>query len=123
MKKIPENWNRVVKPEDTVVVAGDISWAMSHTGAVADLRFLDSLNGKKIIGRGNHDYWWTSMKKLGELCADEGFTTLRFLYQQCVRGRDLHSRRVARMVYRRVEPPYAGECRLSEDRRERGDTP
>lgn len=80
MKKITENWNRVVKPEDTVVVAGDISWAMSHTGAVADLRFLDSLNGKKIIGRGNHDYWWTSMKKLGELCADEGFTTLSFLY-------------------------------------------
>ncbi len=79
-EKLRERWNRVVSPEDTVVISGDISWAMSHTGAVEDLRFLEGLNGSKIIGRGNHDYWWTSLTKLNALCADQGFQTLRFLY-------------------------------------------
>ena len=79
-EKIRKNWNATVSPNDTVVVAGDISWAMSHTGALADLKFLDALNGQKIIGRGNHDYWWTSLTKLNRFCADENLTTLRFLY-------------------------------------------
>lgn len=79
-ERLRKNWNTVVKPDDTVVVAGDISWAMSHTGALADLNFIDRLNGKKIIGRGNHDYWWTSMTKLNAFCAENGLSTLRFLY-------------------------------------------
>lgn len=79
-EKLQTRWNRVVTPEDTVVIAGDISWAMSHTGAVEDLRFIHNLNGKKIIGRGNHDYWWTSLTKLNKLCEENGFDSIRFLY-------------------------------------------
>lgn len=79
-EKLKKRWNSVVEPEDTVVIAGDISWAMSHTGALADLRLLQQLNGKKIIGRGNHDYWWTSLTKLNKLCGEEGLTSLSFLY-------------------------------------------
>ncbi len=79
-EKLRSRWNKLITNDDTVVIAGDISWAMSHIGAAADLRFLDMLNGHKIIGRGNHDYWWTSMKKLNELCEKEKLTTLRFLY-------------------------------------------
>jgi len=79
-EKLRERWNRVVSDEDTVVIAGDISWAMSHTGAASDLRFIEELNGQKIIGRGNHDYWWTSLTKLNALCTECGFKTLRFLY-------------------------------------------
>jgi len=79
-EKLKKRWNSVVDPEDTVVIAGDISWAMSHTGALADLRFLEALNGKKIIGRGNHDYWWTSLTKLNKMCAEEGLASLSFLY-------------------------------------------
>ena len=79
-EKLAARWNRVVTPDDTVVIAGDISWAMSHTGAVEDLRFIENLNGKKIIGRGNHDYWWTSLKKLNALCKENGFKTIKFLY-------------------------------------------
>ena len=83
-QKLKERWNSIVSDTDTVVIAGDISWAMSSRGAVADLRFLDDLNGKKIIGRGNHDYWWTSMKKLGELCEAEGLRSLSFLYNNAI---------------------------------------
>ncbi len=79
-EKLRTRWNKLVTPEDTVVIAGDISWAMSHTGALEDLKFLDSLNGQKIIGRGNHDYWWTSLTKLNAFCEENGLTTLRFLY-------------------------------------------
>lgn len=79
-EKLRSGWNRVVTDEDTVVIAGDISWAMNHTGAIEDLKFLNELNGTKIIGRGNHDYWWTSLTKLNKLCADNGFDSLKFLY-------------------------------------------
>ena len=78
--KLKKRWNSVVDPEDTVVIAGDISWAMSHTGALEDLRFIEALNGKKIIGRGNHDYWWASLTKLNNLCRDNVLSSISFLY-------------------------------------------
>ncbi len=78
--KLEKNWNSVVTDEDTVVIAGDISWAMSHMGAVKDFEFINRLKGKKIIGKGNHDYWWTSLKKLGEMLDTFGYDTVRFLY-------------------------------------------
>lgn len=83
-EKLKKRWNSVVNPEDTVVIAGDISWAMSHTGALEDLRFIESLNGKKIIGRGNHDYWWTSLTKLNAFCHDNGLESISFLYNNAV---------------------------------------
>ncbi|MCI8388511.1 MAG: serine/threonine protein phosphatase [Clostridiales bacterium] len=86
--RLKENWNRLVSSSDTVVIAGDISWAMSHTGAVEDLRFIENLNGNKIIGRGNHDYWWTSIKKLTDLCEQNGFHTLQFLYNNAFEVED-----------------------------------
>ena len=79
-EKLKKRWNSLVTPDDTVVIAGDISWAMSHTGALEDLRFIENLNGKKIIGRGNHDYWWTSLTKLNKMCEEQGLSTIRFLY-------------------------------------------
>ena len=78
--KLEKNWNSVVTSEDTVVIAGDISWAMSHMGAAKDFEFINRLNGQKIIGKGNHDYWWTSIKKLNEMLETFGYNTVRFLY-------------------------------------------
>ena len=78
--KLEKNWNSVVTDDDTVVIAGDISWAMSHMGAVKDFDFINRLKGKKIIGKGNHDYWWTSLKKLGEMLDTFRYDTIRFLY-------------------------------------------
>ena len=74
-----ENWLDTVGSDDTVLIAGDISWAMHLHEVIADLRFLDQLPGEKILLRGNHDYWWASMNKLQELCEREDFRSLRFL--------------------------------------------
>ena len=59
--KIQENWQKMVSPEDLVLVAGDISWAMKLDEAVADLKWLDKLNGNKIIIKGNHEFWWSGI--------------------------------------------------------------
>ena len=62
--KLQENWHRVVGPEDTVILGGDLSWALKLEEAAADLAFLHGLPGRKIIFRGNHDYWWKSYAKV-----------------------------------------------------------
>ncbi len=79
-EKLKEYWNYMVMPEDTVVVPGDISWAMKLDEAVEDFRFINSLNGNKIIMKGNHDYWWQSMKKLEEFVEEHSFDTITFLH-------------------------------------------
>ena len=79
-KKIEENWRALVTDEDTVVLPGDISWGVDLADAEADLAFLEALPGKKIIGRGNHDYWWTTAAKMNRFTAEKGFSTLSFLY-------------------------------------------
>lgn len=62
--KVKENWLATVQPEDVVLVCGDISWAMSLEGAAPDLQWLARLPGRKILLRGNHDYWWSGPTKL-----------------------------------------------------------
>ena len=62
--RLKEAWQDTVSPEDLVLVPGDISWAMYLADAVADLGFLGSLNGVKLLLRGNHDYWWQSVTKV-----------------------------------------------------------
>jgi predicted phosphohydrolase len=62
--KIERNWRQVVHEDDVVLVAGDLSWAMKLEGARPDLEWLDSLPGKKVLIRGNHDYWWTTLRKV-----------------------------------------------------------
>jgi len=65
VEKLRENWNRVVGEADTVVIAGDISWARRYEDALPDLEFInEKLNGKKIILKGNHDFWWVSLGKM-----------------------------------------------------------
>lgn len=56
-EKLTRGWNSVVSPDDTVVVAGDISWGMTLEEAAPDLEFLSALNGQKLILKGNHDFW------------------------------------------------------------------
>lgn len=63
---IQEDWQRRVAPQDTVLIPGDISWAMGFDEARANLNDIAGLPGQKIILRGNHDYWWPSLKRLGE---------------------------------------------------------
>lgn len=64
MKKLEEGWRAAVTNDDTVLINGDISWAMALADAKEDLLFIDSLPGKKVLLRGNHDYWWPGYSKL-----------------------------------------------------------
>ena len=80
-KRIREAWENTVGDGDTVVVAGDISWAMSMDEALTDLAYLDRLPGRKLIGRGNHDYWWGTVYKMKKFFVEQnGLSTIDFLY-------------------------------------------
>jgi predicted phosphohydrolase len=79
-QKIKEAWEKTVKPEDTVVLAGDISWAMALKDAEADLAFFHALPGKKILLKGNHDYWWETIAKMNRFLEERDWTDLSFLY-------------------------------------------
>lgn len=77
-EKIQENWIKIVKEEDTVLVAGDISWSMRMEDGREDLEFIHKLPGKKIFVKGNHDYWWTSITKLNSMYEDMNFIQNNF---------------------------------------------
>ena len=79
VRLLGENWLAAVGPDDTVLIPGDISWGMSLDEALPDLQYLDQLPGKKILSRGNHDYWWSSIRKIEHYCADHDLQTLSFL--------------------------------------------
>lgn len=68
-----------VRDEDTVVLCGDLSWGMTLEEAREDFRFINSLPGKKIIVKGNHDYWWTTLSKMREFFSANGFSTLEIM--------------------------------------------
>ncbi|MDH7570793.1 MAG: metallophosphoesterase, partial [Armatimonadota bacterium] len=63
-EKIRARWFETVGPDDTVLVAGDISWELRFEEARLDLEWLAELPGTKILVRGNHDYWWASLSKV-----------------------------------------------------------
>lgn len=75
VERLEDNWRRVVQEGDTVVIAGDISWAMKLEDAVQDFQFLHSLPGEKILLKGNHDYWWSTRSKIDQFLAEHGFLT------------------------------------------------
>lgn len=77
--RLEENWNRLVSPQDTVVIAGDISWALDFDGLLADFQYLQRLNGQKILLKGNHDYWWSTKTKMDRFIAENGLDTLTVL--------------------------------------------
>lgn len=79
-QRLENNWNRLVGNEDYVIIAGDISWAMNFDELKADFAFIDSLKGKKIILKGNHDYWWNTVKKMNEFLDLNNFKSISFLY-------------------------------------------
>ena len=80
IQRIEQNWKRLIADGDTVIIPGDISWALSLDEAVSDLKFIDSLPGKKILGKGNHDFWWCTMRKHEALFEKEGIKSISFLF-------------------------------------------
>ena len=79
-EKIGKRWRALVKPEDTVIVPGDISWGKNLDEAAADLKFLADLPGKKLLSEGNHDYWWTSVTKMRAFLHEISAENIDFLH-------------------------------------------
>lgn len=75
-----QSWNSLVSAEDTIVLAGDISWAISLEKGYEDFKWIHNLPGRKIILKGNHDYWWNSRKKMEETFEKWGFDSLNILH-------------------------------------------
>lgn len=84
IERLKANWERLVSVDDTVVVPGDISWALKLEDTLADLKFIDALPGKKIFLKGNHDLWWNTMKKNNEFFEKNGLKTVRCIFNSCV---------------------------------------
>jgi len=89
-EKLIENWERKIRPQDTVVLAGDISWGMDLAQAVPDFRLLHNLPGRKIILKGNHDYWWTSLTKMTETLENHELSSLSFLHNNSYFAEGVH---------------------------------
>ena len=89
VKRVEANWRRLVSEDDTVVIPGDVSWALSLDESESDLRFIESLPGKKILGKGNHDFWWCTMKKHEAFFERLGIKTISFLFNNAYETDDI----------------------------------
>ena len=79
-EKLKQNWLNKVNNDDTVILPGDFSWAMDLEEAKKDFEFLASLPGKKIMLKGNHDYWWNTVSKMNKFLKENDFENIEFLY-------------------------------------------
>ncbi|MBQ8688710.1 MAG: metallophosphoesterase [Ruminococcus sp.] len=77
---LEESWLCRVKDADTVVLAGDLSWGMTLEQSDADFAFVHKLPGQKIILKGNHDYWWNSLRKMEGFFQEKGYDSLHILH-------------------------------------------
>ena len=78
-EKIKQDWLSKVKEEDTVMHLGDFSWAMHLKDTIKDFEFLDSLPGKKILLKGNHEYWWTTVTNMNNFLKEHNLKNIYFL--------------------------------------------
>ena len=78
--RIENNWRHLIGEDDTVIIPGDVSWALSLEESESDMKLLDSLPGKKIIGKGNHDFWWSTMRKHDAFFEKHEIKTISFLF-------------------------------------------
>ncbi|MCI1964638.1 MAG: metallophosphoesterase [Oscillospiraceae bacterium] len=83
--RLQKNWCAVVGEKDTVVIAGDISWAMKLEESVKDFRFIHDLPGRKLILKGNHDYWWSTKQKIERFLCANGFTDIEIVHNSAAK--------------------------------------
>ena len=82
MEKLRQGFS-VIGREDTTVLMGDLSWALDLQSATADFQWIHEIPGRKIILKGNHDYWWSTVAKFQKFCQEHGFTDLHLLNNNC----------------------------------------
>lgn len=79
-EKIKENWKKTVKEEDLVLLPGDFSWATYLEDTYLDFEYLNDLPGKKLLLKGNHDYWWTTITSMRRFLMNNKFNNIDFIY-------------------------------------------
>ena len=79
-KKIKKRWSSLVCDTDTVIIPGDISWALKLEESLEDFKFIEALPGKKIISKGNHDFWWSTQNKVKCFFEKNGIGSISMLY-------------------------------------------
>ena len=82
MDKLKEGLSVITK-EDTTVLMGDLSWALDLPSSAADFAWINAIPGRKIILKGNHDYWWSTAAKFNKFCLEHGFESLHLLNNNC----------------------------------------
>ena len=82
MDKLEEGLS-IIQPEDTTVLLGDLSWALDLPGARKDFEWINGIPGRKIILKGNHDYWWSTAAKFTRFCQENHFENLHLLNNNC----------------------------------------
>lgn len=88
MDKLREGLS-VLTQDDTIVLLGDLSWALDMDGAKEDFAFIDSIPGRKLIVKGNHDYWWSTASKFEKFCAEHDFVNMHLLHNNCHHYKDV----------------------------------
>ena len=83
MEKIRKNWTHLVLDDETVVIGGDISWGINLEQALADFQMIERLPGKKIILKGNHDLWWSTVRKMTQFLEAHEIHSIEFLFNNC----------------------------------------
>ena len=78
-EKIAQDWKKRVKEHDLVVIPGDFSWAMDLKDTFLDFEYLSNLPGKKLLLKGNHDYWWSTLNKMRNFLKDNNFSDIDFI--------------------------------------------
>ena len=136
-EKLKKNWEASVKPGDTVIIPGDISWGLHLEDALADLAWVDALPGTKVLIRGNHDLWWSSMAKMRKL-----FPSIRFIQNDAYVGEgfvimgsrgwtcpgaggfsEAEDRKIYTREVMRLEMSASAALRLTEEAKEKGEEP
>lgn len=87
-QKIKENWKNTVQDNDLVILPGDFSWEMHLKDMYNDFAYLNELPGKKLLLKGNHDYWWTTLAKMREFLQENKFENIDFLYNNSYLSED-----------------------------------
>lgn len=83
-ERLYDNWQSTVAANDTVIIPGDVSWATYIEDAFEDFSFINRLNGSKIILKGNHDYWWTTLRKMNKFIEENNFSSIKIIHNTAV---------------------------------------
>ena len=82
-KKIKKDWESKVKEQDTILLLGDFSWSMHLKDTIKDFKYLNNLPGRKILLKGNHDFWWTTVTNMKNFLEENNFKSIDFLHNNC----------------------------------------